>query len=318
VLLLLGLSLNLLTSFKLFIMKNIVSIGLFSGLLILASCKNKEQNIVETLDAKALMSQSSDSFIGLWNSGDAPALSGEFTNDAVRVISNSLGPIVGGEAIKNSFEKTFSDDSELKNSRISIVTLETRLVSDNILIGAGTFKISDANNVTLESGKWGNVYQYKDGKVKFLLESAHRDLQATDTLGNEGVLLDKSFVSKDLHFNKIQASIAGYIKSVNEKDANGLSMLFTENAIQNVSSNEGIVVGRDNIKASLDLADGMVLDANIIGYTYLGDSLSIAYGNWTSLDTTNNTMVRGQWGNVFEIQSETAYLVMESAGRLAK
>jgi ketosteroid isomerase-like protein len=299
-------------------MKKIVSIGLFSGLLILASCKNKEQNLVETLDAKALMSQSTDSLIGHWNSGDASALSGEFTNDAVRVLSNSSGPIVGGEAIKNSFEKTFSEDSELKNSRISVVILETRLVSDNILIGAGTFKISDANNVTLESGKWGNVYQYKDGKVKFLLESAHRDLQATDTLDNEVVLLDKSFVSKDLHFNKIQASIAGYIKNANEKDADGLSMLFTENAIQNLSSNEGIVVGRDNIKASLDLADGMILDANIMGYTYLGDSLSIAYGNWTSLDTTNNKMVRGQWGNVFEIQSETAYLVMESAGRLAE
>jgi ketosteroid isomerase-like protein len=299
-------------------MKKIVSIGLFSGLLILASCKNKEQNLVETLDAKALMSQSTDSLIGHWNSGDASALSGEFTNDAVRVLSNSSGPIVGGEAIKNSFEKTFSEDSELKNSRISVVILETRLVSDNILIGAGTFKISNANNVTLESGKWGNVYQYKDGKVKFLLESAHRDLQATDTLDNEVVLLDKSFVSKDLHFNKIQASIAGYIKNANEKDADGLSMLFTENAIQNLSSNEGIVVGRDNIKASLDLADGMILDANIMGYTYLGDSLSIAYGNWTSLDTTNNKMVRGQWGNVFEIQSETAYLVMETAGRLAE
>jgi ketosteroid isomerase-like protein len=318
VLLLLGLSLDLLILIKLFIMKKIVSIGLFSGLLILASCKNKEQNLVETLDAKALMSQSTDSLIGHWNSGDASALSGEFTNDAVRVLSNSSGPIVGGEAIKNSFEKTFSEDSELKNSRISVVILETRLVSDNILIGAGTFKISDANNVTLESGKWGNVYQYKDGKVKFLLESAHRDLQATDTLDNEVVLLDKSFVSKDLHFNKIQASIAGYIKNANENDADGLSMLFTENAIQNLSSNEGIVVGRDNIKASLDLADGMILDANIMGYTYLGDSLSIAYGNWTSLDTTNNKMVRGQWGNVFEIQSETAYLVMESAGRLAE
>jgi ketosteroid isomerase-like protein len=318
VLLLLGLSLDLLILIKLFIMKKIVSIGLFSGLLILASCKNKEQNLVETLDAKALMSQSTDSFIGHWNSGDASALSGEFTNDAVRVLSNSSGPIVGGEAIKNSFEKTFSEDSELKNSRISVVILETRLVSDNILIGAGTFKISDANNVTLESGKWGNVYQYKDGKVKFLLESAHRDLQATDTLDNEVVLLDKSFVSKDLHFNKIQASIAGYIKNANENDADGLSMLFTENAIQNLSSNEGIVVGRDNIKASLDLADGMILDANIMGYTYLGDSLSIAYGNWTSLDTTNNKMVRGQWGNVFEIQSETAYLVMETAGRLAE
>jgi hypothetical protein len=295
-------------------MKKIVSTSILVGLLIIVGCKNKEQKVVKTPDAKTLMSESSESFIGFWNSGDALAAAAEFTDDAVRVISNSLEPIVGGEAIKESFVATFSEDSDFKNSNISVTISETRLLSDEILIGAGTFKISDANNVTLESGKWGNVYRYKDGKVKFLLESAHKDFKETDSLANNVVILEKSIVSKELHFEKIEASVAGYIKYFNEKNADGLSMLFTENAFQNVSSKEGIVVGRENIKTTEVFADGQVLNATILGYKYLGDSLAIAYGSWTQLDTTINTMARGSWGNVFKIDGDTAYLVMESAG----
>ena len=295
-------------------MRKIVGTSLLLGLFIIVGCKNKEQKADKILDAKTLMSGSTDSFIGFWSLGDATGISGEFTDDAVRVISNSLNPIVGGEAIKKSFSETFLEGSNFKNSHISVGIVETRLLSDEILIGAGTFKILDANNITLETGKWGNVYRYKDGKVKFLLESAHRDFNETDTLATEVISLDKSFVSKEAHFNKIQVSVAGYIKHANEKDADGLSMLFTENAIQNVSSKQGIVVGRNKIKATEIFADGKVLDANIAGYTYLGDSLAIGYGNWTQLDIATNKMVRGQWGNIFKIDGDTAYLVMESAG----
>ena len=295
-------------------MKKIVNISLLLGLIIIVGCKDKEQKVVKTPDAKTLMSESSESFIGFWNSGDALAVAAEFTDDAVRVISNSLAPIVGGEAIKNSFVETFAEGSNFKNSNISVTISETRMLSDEILIGAGTFKISDANNVTLESGKWGNVYRYKDGKVKFLLESAHRIFNETDTLSTEVFSLKESIVSKEPHFEKIEASVAGYIKHFNEKNAEGLSMLFTENAFQNVSSKEGVVVGRENIKSTEVYADGQVLNATILGYKYLGDSLAIGYGNWTQLDTTTNTMSRGSWGNVFKIDGDTAYLVMESAG----
>ena len=296
-------------------MKKLISTSLLLTFLFLIGCKDTTtKEVATTLDAKTLMSRSTESFIGLWGLGDAPGVSGEFTDDAVRVISNSLAPIVGSEAIKNSFVETFAEGSNFKNSHITVGTIETRLLSDEILIGAGTFKILDANNETLESGKWGNVYRYKDGKVKFLLESAHRIFNETDTLSAEVISLEESIVSKEAHFDKIQASVAGYIKYANEKDAEGLSMLFTENAIQNVSSKEGIVVGRDKIKATEVFADGMVLDANILGYTYLGDSLAVGYGNWTQLDITTNTMVKGQWGNVFKIDGDTAYLVMESAG----
>jgi len=156
-------------------MKKLISTSLLLTFLFLIGCKDTTtKEVVTTLDAKTLMSGSTQSFIGLWDLGDAPGVSGEFKDDAVRVISNSLAPIVGSEAIKNSFVETFAEGSNFKNSHITVGTIETRLLSDEILIGAGTFKILDANNETLESGKWGNVYRYKDGKVKFLLESAHR------------------------------------------------------------------------------------------------------------------------------------------------
>ena len=58
-------------------------------------------------------------------------------------------------------------------------------------------------------------------------------------------------------------------------------------------------MGRENIKATEIFLDGQILDANILGYRYLGDSLAIGYGNWTQLDKTTNSMVRGQWGNIF-------------------
>ena len=298
------------------ILKSIFTILILSTLLY--SCTGetteKQHEIVKSKDAKTLMAESFESFTGFWNSGDALAVAGEFTDDAVRVISNSTEPIVGGEAIKNSFVATFSEDSDLKNSHINVTVSETRLLSDTILIWAGTYKILDANNTTLETGKWGNVWQYKNGKVKCLLESAHSDFKDTDTSTKELVALNKSIVSDELHFDKIEASVAGYIKHLNEKNADSLSKLFTENALQNVSSKDGIVVGRENIKATEIFLDGQILDANILGYRYLGDSLAIGYGNWTQLDKTTNSMVRGQWGNIFKIDGNTAYLEMESAG----
>ena len=49
-------------------MKKIVSTSILVGLLIIVGCKNKEQKVVKTPDAKTLMSESSESFIGFWNS----------------------------------------------------------------------------------------------------------------------------------------------------------------------------------------------------------------------------------------------------------
>ena len=184
------------------------------------------------------------------------------------------------------------------------------------MIGAGTFKVSETDSGVIETGKWGNVYRYADGDIKFLLESAHAIYAQDQTTKKETVSLEKSIVSEQMHFEKIQASVANYIKHANAGDAEELSMLFTKNGIQNVASKDGIVMGREQIKATTTFSSTQVLSANILGYMDLGNSLAIAWGNWTQLDSASNTSIRGQWGNLFEIKGDTAYVLMESAGRV--
>ena len=302
-------------------MKNFLSTSFALSLLFIAGCKNNTtqelvQEVVSPPNAKELMSRSAERLIGLWASGDANMVAGEFTDDAIRVISNPNGAIVGGEAILESFKQTFSEDSDFNNSKIEVGIVETRFVSDDIMIGAGTFKVSETDSGVIETGKWGNVYRYADGDIKFLLESAHAIYAQDQTTKKETVSLEKSIVSEQMHFEKIQASVANYIKHANAGDAEELSMLFTKNGIQNVASKDGIVMGREQIKATTTFSSTQVLSANILGYMDLGNSLAIAWGNWTQLDSASNTSIRGQWGNLFEIKGDTAYVLMESAGRV--
>ena len=302
-------------------MKNFLSTSFALSLLFIAGCKNNTtqelvQEAVSPPNAKELMSKSAERFIGLWASGDANMVAGEFTDDAIRVISNPNGAIVGGEAILESFKQTFSEDSDFNNSKIEVGIVETRFVSDDIMIGAGTFKISDTDSVVIESGKWGNVYRYADGDIKFLLESAHATHDLAKITTKVMPSLESSIVSEQLHFEKVQASVANYIKHANAGDAAALAMLFTQDGIQNVASKDGIVMGREQIKATTTFSEGQVLNANLLGYMDLGNSLAIAWGNWMQVDSASNTSIRGQWGNLFEIKGDTAYVLMESAGRV--
>ena len=302
-------------------MKKFLSTSLALSLLFITGCKNNntqevEQELVTPPNAKALMMASKDRFVAYWAAGDATAVAGEFTEDATRVISNPNGAIVGGQAILESFTQTFSEESEFKNSKIEVAILETRFVSEDIMIGAGTFKISDNDSSVVESGKWGNVYRYADGDIKFLLESAHPTHDLAQITTKEMPSLESSIVSEQLHFEKVQASVANYIKHANAGDAAALTMLFTQDGIQNIASKDGIVMGREQIKATTTFSEDQVLNANLLGYMDLGNSLAIAWGNWTQVDSASNTSLRGQWGNLFEIKGDTAYVLMESAGRV--
>jgi ketosteroid isomerase-like protein len=302
-------------------MKKFLSTSLALSLLFITGCKNNntqevKQELVTPPSAKALMMASKDRFVAYWATGEATAVAGEFTDDATRVISNPNGAIVGGQAILESFTQTFSEESEFKNSKIEVAILEARFVSEDIMIGAGTFKISDNESSVVESGKWGNVYRYTDGDIKFLLESAHATHDQAQTTSIEVGTLESSIVSEQLHFEKVQASVANYIKHANAGDAAALAMLFTQNGIQNVASKDGIVMGREQIKATTTFSEDQVLNANLLGYMDLGNSLAIAWGNWMQVDSASNTSLRGQWGNLFEIKGDTAYVLMESAGRV--
>ena len=296
-------------------MKKILNLSLLFVFVIFIGCKKKEkQSDTEKADALTLMKESSERFKKYWNLGDANAISNEFLEDAIRVISNPASPLEGNKNINDSFTSAFAKGSEFKDSKINITISETRFVSKDILMGAGTFEIVDKSNNILESGKWGNVYKVSDSKIKFLLESAHRTIAPSDVEMKEPIALTESILSEEIHFEKIKASVDNYIKFQNEEKAEQLSMLFTQNGIQSVSSKDGVVIGRKKIVSNISFSDGQVLNANILGYRYIGDSLAIAYGNWAQTDEKSNTMATGQWGNLFKIDGDTAYLLMESAG----
>ena len=286
---------------------------LFSVLLVISCSNNNKKKIVSSPDAKIVMAESMQRFSNAWNQGNAAMVAKEFTNDAVRVISNPLSPIEGENAILKSFESTFSEESNFYKSHIETSVLETRAVSDNIFLGTGIFKILDENDNVLEEGKWGNVFKYSNGEIKFLLESAHRNPKVQSEIKNITVLAS-SITSEELHFDKVQKSVSNYMKNVNTQNAEGLSLLFTENSIQSVSSKNGIILGRKKIRDSEIFSEGQILSANIMGYKYLENSIAIAYGKWLQIVQKTGAKTGGQWGNLFKIKGDKALLIMESAG----
>ena len=289
---------------------------LLLSLFITFSCTQKKQKSepASKPSAETLMAESMQRFSSAWNQGNAEEISKEFTADAIRIVSNPLSPIVGQESILKSFDAVFSEGSELENSHIEITVTKTRSVSEDIYLGAGSFAILSPENEILEQGKWGNVFKYDNGQIKFLMESAHR--QPKEVKGSEiETVLENSIASDEPHFDKIVLSVKNYIENSNSKNSEGISMLFTEEGIQSVDGKEGIIMGRQQIKDTEIYADGNELNANVMGYRYLGNNIAIAYGNWSST-SDDNAKVTGQWGNLFKIEGDEALLIMESAGMI--
>ncbi len=284
--------------------------------LLIVSCKsnNKEKEAIKVADADTLMDESMQRFAGFWNSGDSEGISNEFTSDAVRILTDPSDAIEGNEAIKISFLNAFSEESLFKNSHIEIDVIETRFVSEDILIGSGLFKILSDSNEILESGKWGNVFKYADGKIKFLLESAYRNVETKSDLSDLVVMKESLESSDEAHFNEVKNFIDDFVTDFTNGEREKLSLSFIENGIRTVSGTQGVLVGIDNISSSFDIVEGEKLNANILGYKYLNNSLAIGYGQWERSDKENNVLTSGNWGNIFLIQDESVKFVMESAG----
>ena len=79
-------------------------------------------------------------------------------------------------------------------------------------------------NEILEQGKWGNVFKFDNGQIKYLMESAHRELKDVDTSVAEITL--KNSIAKILitRFNstnemekRIQQAIYATIETVKNK-----------------------------------------------------------------------------------------------------
>ena len=297
-------------------MKKITSACLLLLTLLIVSCKsnNKEKEAIKVADADTLMDESMQRFTDFWNSGNSKGISNEFTSDAVRVLTDPSDAIEGNEAIKISFLNAFSEESLFKNSHIEIDVIETRFVSEDILIGSGLFKILSDSNEILEIGKWGNVFKYADGKIKFLLESAYRNITTKSDISDLVVMKESLESSDEAYFNEVKNFINDFVIDFTNGEREKLSLSFIKNGIRTVSGTQGVLIGKDNISSSFDIVEGETLNANILGYKYLNNSLAIGYGQWRRSDKENNVLTSGNWGNIFLIQDESVKFVMESAG----
>ena len=287
--------------------------------LILVACKTKEKEVeIEVIPESPLemMQTSSNNFKKYWDAGAVDELTNEFTDDAIRVIGISQSPHIGKQEIKLSFQNELGEGNDLEGSHIEVTTDVVRKVSPNVLIGAGTWNILNSNNISLDNGKWGNIYEIKDGEIKFLMESAYsskvvvKDSSSTPEI----IKLNKYVGAGEENFEKIQESIVRYVAYYNAKDFDALSNEFTTDGIRTVSSSDTIAIGSAAIKSSLKNETLNQLEATIVGYRDLGNSIVIAHGQWNESDPSGALLAFGQWGNIFKIEDGQAKLLMESAG----
>jgi len=296
-------------------MKKTALVALLGFALILFSCKNpkEKQNDTSTAKAELLMKAFSAEFKTAWDSGNAKALKDIFTPDGIRVLGGSQEPIVGGSAILESFTAKHAAGSPLQGSHIIITLTDARFLSEDVVIGSGTFDILNNADESLNKGKWGNTYKLINGKARMVMESAHNTGENTNNI--EAVSLPEFTKDGDTSLDKIYASVARYSRFYNEKDSESLTSEFIENGVRSVSSSDGIHIGSEQIKESLMMDSDNSLQATVLGYKKLSESVAVTHGQWIEKDTEGNNVAFGQWGNVFDISGEQAQLIMESAGQ---
>ena len=294
--------------------KNFIVMLLLTTLMVVA-CKTKEKEVVPESPLE-IMQTSSNNFKKYWDAGAVDELTNEFTDDAIRVIGISQIPYIGKQEIKLSFQNELGEGNGLEGSQIEVTTAVVRKVSPNVLIGAGTWNILNSKNISLDNGKWGNVYEIKDGKIKFLMESAYssKEVVKDSSSAPEIIKLKNYLGSGEENFEKIQESIVRYVAYYNAKNFDALSNEFTTDGIRTVSSSDTVAIGTVAIKSSLKNETLNQLEATIVGYRDLGNSIIIANGQWNEKDPSGVLLAFGQWGNIFKIEDGQAKLLMESAG----
>ena len=131
-------------------------------IVMVSSCdmQTKKTKVVSVDDkAVALAKDFSKKFETNYNEGNSEGVALLFTNNAIRVIGTSQKAIVGFESIKNSFESEIGNNGILEGATIAITTKTARFLTDEFLIGCGTWAIMNKDNQSVISGKWGNTFK---------------------------------------------------------------------------------------------------------------------------------------------------------------
>ena len=113
-------------------------------------------------------------FTDAYNRGDVPALTNEFTADAVRLVSGLAGVHVGHNAIQQSFDTKWTGEVGIANgSVLKARVLHTSPINSKLVCGSGIWWLTSSDGKVLDGGYWGNVFRkHGDDEVKLLLECA--------------------------------------------------------------------------------------------------------------------------------------------------
>ncbi len=118
----------------------------------------------------------------------------------------------------------------------------------------------------------------------------------------------------------VEISVNNFLKHWNAGEPKALSMLFAEDAIRVVSSQQLPAVGRAAICKQFEdaMAEGTQtstakLTANVATAMSISDNLIIADGTFKVSDEAGETIRNGKWGNLFRLVGDKVELVLESA-----
>ena len=301
-------------------MKKLLMPLMVAIIVMVSSCdmQTKKTKVVSVDDkAVALAKDFSKKFETNYNEGNSEGVALLFTNNAIRVIGTSQKAIVGFESIKNSFESEIGNNGILEGATIAITTITARFLTDEFLIGCGTWAIMNKDNQSVISGKWGNTFKLINGELRIFMESAYPNtLDGMDSVSRL-IPIEAHHVfalTTKKNYRKIEASINDFTNLFNTKEFNALSKEFTEDGIRSVSGIKDIIKGRKAIAGSFINETEGILNASVSGFKNVGNSFIVAYGQWNLTDIDGNLIEYGQWGNVLEVIDGRAIIVMESAG----
>ena len=271
---------------------------------------------VDLSDARArqLMQSYTDSYEAAWSAADAQGLAALYAEDAVRVASNEQLPVYGRSAIEAAHAASFGADNA--DTWLTTKTEFARFLSPTLVMAAGTYEAKDLDDQVLMRGLWSNVWRVEGESLLMLLESAGDVVPGgmdTDSLA-AGQQLAEQY--KGVGADLLEQGVAAYVDNSNSGNFAGIADLFERDAIQVVSANERIVVGRSAIFRAL--SSGAVADVSLeawgYGYKEIGDGYAIGWGAYRQTDPAGKMVLFGHWGNIWSITDQGLMLVSERAG----
>lgn len=118
----------------------------------------------------------------------------------------------------------------------------------------------------------------------------------------------------------MQASADEFAAAWKAGDANAIGEVFAEDAVQVVGSAQIPALGRATISEGFAAAFSQEgpfhkthIEIKINEARKLNDDIMIAAGYWNILNESNESLLDGKWGNVYEIQENRIEFIQESA-----